>query len=218
MEKMTRSLGNPTNLFNQIFAFCEEDKIRTSERFNNFGQQLGPCMLLLCASGDIDFAQNQDSPLFKNWQFAPQPALHPVADFKSLGAIPMNSRHPLRMSQFCDPEFMLARVLRNGIEPRDNEQKTNTSMKFSLEIGDTEKHTVEYEFNQLLGTLTIKVNDKPVKKHVRLFDEPVKELHVFVVGNQEKFAVKIEKERKLLFGQRNRVFVNDRLVKYCEGV
>jgi len=91
-------------------------------------------------------------------------------------------------------------------------------MKFSLEIGEAEKHTVEYEFNQLLGTLTIKVNDKPVKKHVRFFDEPVKELHVFVVGNQEKFSVKIEKERKLLFGQRNRVFVNDRLVKYCEGV
>ena len=91
-------------------------------------------------------------------------------------------------------------------------------MKFSLEIGDTEKHTIDYEFNQLLGILTIKVNQKPVKKHVRLFDEPVKELHVFVVGNQEKFSVKIEKERKLLFGQRNRVFVNDRLVKYCEGV
>ncbi|MEO5804320.1 MAG: hypothetical protein ABIR24_12405 [Verrucomicrobiota bacterium] len=91
-------------------------------------------------------------------------------------------------------------------------------MKFSLEIGDAEKHTIDYEFNQLLGTLTIKVNQKPVKKHVRLFDEPVKELHVFVVGNEEKFAVKIEKERKLLFGQRNRVFVNDRLVKYCEGV
>jgi hypothetical protein len=90
-------------------------------------------------------------------------------------------------------------------------------MKFSLEIGEAEKHTVQYEFNQLLGVLTIKVNDKPVKKHVRLFDEPIKELHVFVVGTAEKMAVKIEKERKLLFGQKNRVFVNDRLVKYCEG-
>ena len=91
-------------------------------------------------------------------------------------------------------------------------------MKFSLEIGELEKHTIEYEFNQLLGTLNIKVNDQQVKKHVRLFDEPIKELHVFVVGNQEKYDVKIEKERKFLFGQRNRVFVNDRLVKYCEGV
>ena len=91
-------------------------------------------------------------------------------------------------------------------------------MKFSLEIGEVEKHVVEYEFNQLLGVLTIKVNQKAVKRHVRLFDEPLKELHVFVVGNEEKFSVKIEKERKLLFGQKNRVFVNDRLVKYCEGV
>ena len=94
----------------------------------------------------------------------------------------------------------------------------NQRMKFSIEIGETEKHCIEYEFNQLFGALTIKVNDKPIKKHLRLFDEPVKELHVFVVGAEEKFSVKIEKERKLLFGQKNRVFVNDRLVKYCEGV
>jgi len=91
-------------------------------------------------------------------------------------------------------------------------------MKFSLEIGEVEKHTIDYEFNQLFGALTIKVNNQPIKKHVRLFDEPVKELHVFFVGNQEQFTVKIEKERKLLFGQKNRVFINDRLVKYCEGV
>jgi hypothetical protein len=91
-------------------------------------------------------------------------------------------------------------------------------MKFSLEIGEAEKHTIDYQFNQLLGVLTIKVNEKPVKRHVRLFDEPIKELHVFVVGVREKLAVKIEKERKLLYGQKNRVFVNDRLIKYCEGV
>jgi len=99
-------------------------------------------------------------------------------------------------------------------------EKLNTisSMKFSLEIGTVEKHTIQYEFNQLLGTLTIKVNNQPIKKHRRLFDEPLKELHVFMVGVQETLAVKIEKERKLLFGQRNRVFVNDRLIKYCEGV
>lgn len=90
-------------------------------------------------------------------------------------------------------------------------------MKFSLEVGEAEKNVVHYEFNQLMGVLTIKVNNKPVKRHVRLFDEPIKELHVFAVGDREKTDVKIEKERKLLFGQRNRVFVNDRLVKYCEG-
>ncbi|MEO7298916.1 MAG: hypothetical protein ABI042_10115 [Verrucomicrobiota bacterium] len=91
-------------------------------------------------------------------------------------------------------------------------------MKFSLEIGETEKHNIKYTFNQLFGRLTITVNDKPIKRCLRLFDEPLRELHVFTLGEREKFAVKIEKERKLLFGQKNRVFVNDRLVKYCEGV
>ena len=91
-------------------------------------------------------------------------------------------------------------------------------MKFSLEIGETEKHVIAYEFNQLLGALTIRVNDLLIKKQVRLFSEPIKERHEFVIGNQERMAVKIEKERKLLFGQKNRVFVNERLIKYYEGV
>jgi hypothetical protein len=91
-------------------------------------------------------------------------------------------------------------------------------MKFILEIGETEKHTVEYDFNQLLGRLTIKVNNRPVKEHVRLFSEPVQEVHVFVLGQNEKSSVRIEKNRKLLFGQTNRVFVNNRLVQCYQGV
>lgn len=91
-------------------------------------------------------------------------------------------------------------------------------MTFSFEIGELEKHTVHYSFNQLLGRLCIKINDRPVKQKVRLFDEPIREQHNFVVGEQERWDVKIEKERKLLFGQKNRVFINDRLVKYYEGV
>jgi hypothetical protein len=38
------------------------------------------------------------------------------------------------------------------------------------------------------------------------------------VGETERFTVRIEKERKLLFGQKCRVFVNDRLYKCYEGV
>ena len=91
-------------------------------------------------------------------------------------------------------------------------------MTFSVEIGDREKHTLKYKFNQLLGYLSIKVNGQSVKQRVRLFDEPIKEQHSFVVGQNEKLDVKIEKERKLLFGQKNRVFVNGRLAKYYEGV
>ena len=32
-------------------------------------------------------------------------------------------------------------------------------MKFTLEVGEIEKHRLEYNFNQLLGSLLIKVHD-----------------------------------------------------------
>lgn len=91
-------------------------------------------------------------------------------------------------------------------------------MKFTIEIGDTEKHRLEYNFNQLLGSLIIKINERPVKKSLRLVNEPVLEVHVFVVGNQEKSEVRIEKERKQLLGCRNRLYVNNRLLKVFEGM
>jgi hypothetical protein len=43
-------------------------------------------------------------------------------------------------------------------------------------------------------------------------------VHVFVVGEQEKSQVRIEKERKPLLGHRNRFYVNNRLVRVFEGV
>jgi len=91
-------------------------------------------------------------------------------------------------------------------------------MKFNLEIGEAEKHLVEFDFDQLLGQLVIKVNKQEVKRSVRLFNEPLKETHTLQVGDGETMIVRIEKERKLLFGQKCRVFLNDRLYKYYEGV
>lgn len=91
-------------------------------------------------------------------------------------------------------------------------------MKFAVEIGDTEKHRLEYRFNQLLGSLEIKVNDLPIKRSVRLINEPVLEVHAFMVGDQEKSQVRIEKERKPLLGCRNRLYVNNRLVKVFSGI
>lgn len=91
-------------------------------------------------------------------------------------------------------------------------------MKFAIEIGDTEKHRLEYHFNQLLGSLVIKVNERPVKKALRLINEPLLEVHDFVVGDQEKSSVRIEKERMLLVGCRNRLYVNNRLVKVFSGL
>ncbi len=91
-------------------------------------------------------------------------------------------------------------------------------MRFKFELGENEKHTVEYEFNQLLGRLSIKVDDKPVQESVRLFSEPVRQDYTINVGQQEKYTVRIEKERKNLYGQINRVFINNRLTQFYQGV
>jgi len=91
-------------------------------------------------------------------------------------------------------------------------------MKFCFEVGEVERNLIEYAFNQLLGQLTIRVNRQEVKNSVRLFDEPLTETHTLQVGKCERLNVRIEKERKLLFGQRCRVFLNNRLYKCYEGV
>ena len=90
-------------------------------------------------------------------------------------------------------------------------------MKFTIEIGEAEKCRVEYSFNQLTGSLVIKVDQLPVKKAVRLFNEPVHEVHELVVGKNERHAIRIEQQRKQLLGHRNRVFVDNRLVRVFEG-
>ena len=91
-------------------------------------------------------------------------------------------------------------------------------MKLILELGEREKNVVEYHFNQLFGTCTIKVNRREVKKQTRWFSEPLKETYEVEVGKDEIARVRIEKERKLLFGQVCRVYVNQRLTRVCEGV
>ncbi len=89
-------------------------------------------------------------------------------------------------------------------------------MKFNLTVGETEKHLVEFDFNQLCGTLVIRVDDKPVYQSKRLINEPVHEVFNFVVDGQERSAVRIEQSRKPLLGHRNTVFVNNRLTKVVD--
>ena len=91
-------------------------------------------------------------------------------------------------------------------------------MTVTVVFGEKEKNVLEYRFNQLLGTSTILINKQEIKKHTRWFSEPLQETHEFEVGKVEVAQVRIEKERKLLFGQRCRVYVNRRLARVCEGV
>jgi len=86
-------------------------------------------------------------------------------------------------------------------------------MRFSIEIGREEKHHIEYHFNQFIGRLVLKVDQRPVMTLLRLVNEPIHEVFEFVVGQYERQEVRIEKQRKPLLGHRNRVFVNNRLVK-----
>ncbi|HXR48204.1 MAG TPA: hypothetical protein VN784_12270 [Candidatus Limnocylindrales bacterium] len=90
-------------------------------------------------------------------------------------------------------------------------------MKFSFEVGDVEKHHVEFNFNQLCGTLLIRVDNKPVRRAVRLLNEPIHEVFDFMVGDAEQWPVRIEKRRKPLFGSRNVLYVNHRLARVFEG-
>ena len=89
-------------------------------------------------------------------------------------------------------------------------------MRFSLEVGCTERHLVEFNFNQLLGTLVIRVDERPVFQSRRIFNEPIHEIYHFVVDGAEKSNVRIEKRRKPLFGHRNTVYVNDRIARVID--
>ena len=89
-------------------------------------------------------------------------------------------------------------------------------MKFSLEVGHTERHLVEFNFNQLRGTLLIRVDEQPIFQSKRVFNEPVHEVYQFVIDGAEKSSVRIEKRRKPLFGHRNTVYVNDRITRVID--
>ena len=90
-------------------------------------------------------------------------------------------------------------------------------MKFSVEVGSTDKHLVEFNFNQLYGTLLIRVDNRPVYHSRRLFNEPLHEVYHFIIDGAEKSDVRIEKRRKQLFGHHNTVYVNDRLTRVVDA-
>ena len=80
-----------------------------------------------------------------------------------------------------------------------------------------DKHLVEFNFNQLRGALVIRVDDQPIFRSTRIFNEPVHEVFHFVIDGQEKSDVRIEQRRKPLLGHHDTVFVNNRLTKVFDG-
>jgi hypothetical protein len=124
------------------------------------------------------------------------PIIHPHIIVETPFATPPGGRHGI--------------CARNGVTRRK-------SMKFSFEVGEIEKHQVEFKFNQLYGTLLISVDQLPIRRATRLLNEPIQEVFDFTVGNTERWPVRIEKRRKPLFGSRNILYVNNRLMRVVDG-
>jgi hypothetical protein len=94
-------------------------------------------------------------------------------------------------------------------------------MKFSFEVGTEERHVVEFYFNSMRGDLSIKVDRQRVVSDFRMLSLSRIKQYAFNVGINEQHAVRIEKERKLLFAglrqQKYRVFIDNQLIREYEG-
>lgn len=91
-------------------------------------------------------------------------------------------------------------------------------MKFSIEVGSAEKHLIEFQFNQLLGQSRVTVDGEEVFRKKRWLSEPLVDRFDFKVGQFEPVRVRIEKERKLIFGSKYRVYIDNRLTQLHQGV
>jgi hypothetical protein len=90
-------------------------------------------------------------------------------------------------------------------------------MKFSLEIGVTEKHRLDCETSPLWGLFVIKVDDVERAKVRHMLLAPRRQKHSLDIGIQERLQVTVEKVRGIFSGDTHRVFVNGRLVKCFSG-
>ena len=94
-------------------------------------------------------------------------------------------------------------------------------MRFSFEVGEKERHRVDFSFNQFWGNLNISVDGVAVQRDFRLLSLQLVKRYEFTVGQQELHQIAIEKERKLLFAglrkQKYRVFVDGQLTEEHEG-
>ena len=95
-------------------------------------------------------------------------------------------------------------------------------MDFAFEVGDVEKHTVAFHFNQFWGNLKITVDGRTVKRDFRVWSFTLVKRYTIAVGESELHHVVIEKERKLLLAPirptEYRILVDGRLAHTYEGV
>ena len=94
-------------------------------------------------------------------------------------------------------------------------------MQFSFMVGVSEKHRVDFSFDQFIGNLEIRVDGQPVVKDFRMFSLTLTKRYEFAVGNEERHQILIEKKRKLfLAGLRPMtysIFIDGQLMQTYEG-
>ncbi|MDO3411234.1 hypothetical protein QWJ34_15825 [Saccharibacillus sp. CPCC 101409] len=94
-------------------------------------------------------------------------------------------------------------------------------MKFSFEIGYREKHVVEFEFNQIVGNLSIKVDGREEMSDFQTMSFSLVKTYEFEVGYEERHWIKIDKIRKLLLAgfrkTKYEVYVDGTFFKEYEG-
>jgi len=71
-------------------------------------------------------------------------------------------------------------------------------LEFSFDVGESERHTVHFYFDQWSGFLTISVDGKRVIRDWRLISFGLTKSYRFSVGDTERHDVVIVKERKLV--------------------
>jgi hypothetical protein len=89
-------------------------------------------------------------------------------------------------------------------------------MKFSIEVGEAEKHLIECDFNQLIGRALVRVDGRAVFQKQHWFSEPV--VNSGDTQRHQNVHIRIERERELVFGSKYRIYVDDRLMQLYQGV
>lgn len=74
----------------------------------------------------------------------------------------------------------------------------NARLEFEFRVGEAEVHTVRFSFSQLSGMVRIWVDNKVVKRDLRLLSLSRFKDYRLVVGNSERHEVLIRKERPWL--------------------
>jgi hypothetical protein len=76
---------------------------------------------------------------------------------------------------------------------------TGFKIALSFEVGATEKHLVEFRFNQFWGGLAVTVDGQSIVKDLRMFSLSLTKSYELLVGYTEQHRVRIDKTRALFF-------------------